>query len=680
MNLSYIDSAEHLLSLIQTAKDRFHRFGVVLDGSEQWQQQTLAELGQLVQFNRAIELGSDLVPYTEPLPFKQGKKILGQESDLIVADLNQGFDADGLTAACGTLKGGGVLILLPKRSLVTPFDSWLSKAMGSLVQLSESGITNAPLDVTTTSYDPYSQQRGAIEAIHKVLSGHRKRPLVITADRGRGKSSALGIASAEVIRNSNKKILVTAPSKSAVSTLIERASDELQSPFAGSRLESETGGCIEYVAPDELLRSMPSCDLLLVDEASAIPLPLLKQMVDNYHRVCFSTTVHGYEGCGRGFSLKFEPWLEQNRPGWKALRLSQPIRWNPEDPLEAWLFDAFLLNAEVESLVANMNAKLKCARIEINELLQNRALLAECFGLLVNAHYQTSPNDLVQLLNDSLVSVYRASLNGKSLAVLLAVEEGGLDKGLVHNVMIGQRRPAGHLVPVALANHLATEDVAIEKSVRVMRIAVHPELQGEGIGSLLLDYVAGAQPSSISYMSTSFGATAQLLRFWTINGFEVVRLGTKQDQASGCFSSILIKPLNNSLAWLQSGTSQMGEALLDTASDYHLNLQTNLLFELLKNSSIDVSHTHRSLLNNYIKGGNGFETCRGPLARVIVYTLNRTPEACFDKNWGFILSASIKKMSWADLATKFGFSGRKQAEKALREAISEKLSVNLQCK
>ncbi|GAM74485.1 P-loop ATPase [Vibrio ishigakensis] len=677
--MSYLDSAQQLLSLIETAKQRFHRFGVVLRGSDEWQQATLEQLGSLTGFERVIELGSKTVSFAESLSFKQARTVLGQESDLIVADLNAEFDADGLTAACGTLKGGGLLLLKPKLSLDTPFDNWLSNAMESLVELSEAGITNPTPYRCLDKVDPYAEQKEAIQAVHKVLNGHRKRPLVITADRGRGKSSALGIASAEIIRDNDKRILVTAPNKSAVATLFERAGVELDKPVSGSKLESASGGSIEYIAPDELLRSLPNCDLLLVDEASAIPLPLLKQIVTNYHRVCFSTTVHGYEGCGRGFSLKFEPWLESNRPGWKAIRLSQPIRWNPEDSLEAWLFDAFLLDAEVGSAPIKSQSSLEFSKLMTEGFLNSRALLSDCFGLLVNAHYQTAPNDLVQLLNDSKVSVYQATQDSVCVGVVLAVEEGGLDSDTIRNVQLGKRRPVGHLVPVSLANHLATAEPATQKSLRVMRIAVHPELQGKGVGSALLEYLS-SQAHNFSYLSTSFGATAELFDFWNQNKFVCVRLGVKQDQASGCFSTILVKPLLSHLDWLAEAKEFVTQSLLDTAPDYHLRLQNDLLFRLLQQQGHTTSTRDRNLISNYANGGNSFETCRSAIASALVNLLSSGNEFSFDMNWGLLISAGIKKMSWGELAKEFGFTGKKQVEQALRVAVSDRIIRNLQCK
>lgn len=45
------------------------------------------------------------------------------------------------------------------------------------------------------------------------------------------------------------------------------------------------------------------CELLAVDEAAAIPLPLVKKLLGPY-LVFLSSTVNGYEGTGRALSLK----------------------------------------------------------------------------------------------------------------------------------------------------------------------------------------------------------------------------------------------------------------------------------------------------------------------------------------------------------------------------------------
>ena len=109
---------------------------------------------------------------------------------------------------------------------------------------------------------PYASpdQQTAVEAIIKVVEGHRRRPLVITADRGRGKSASLGIASgfllAGAILNEAgiKNIIVCAPSKNMAKVIFESA----------KRIHQEVN--INFYSPDELQQQKPKADLLLIDE------------------------------------------------------------------------------------------------------------------------------------------------------------------------------------------------------------------------------------------------------------------------------------------------------------------------------------------------------------------------------------------------------------------------------
>ncbi|MCT9623490.1 tRNA cytosine(34) acetyltransferase TmcA, partial [Curtobacterium sp. C2H10] len=69
---------------------------------------------------------------------------------------------------------------------------------------------------------------------------------------------------------------------------------------------------------------------LIVDEAAAIPGPLLRRLVARFPRTLLTTTVQGYEGTGRGFLLKFCAGFAQLR----QFSLSAPVRWAPGCPLE----------------------------------------------------------------------------------------------------------------------------------------------------------------------------------------------------------------------------------------------------------------------------------------------------------------------------------------------------------
>jgi len=107
---------------------------------------------------------------------------------------------------------------------------------------------------------------------------------------------------------------------------------------------------LEFIPPDELIETRPECHILFVDEAAAIPSPLLKQMLETYPRIVFSSTTHGYEGTGQGFAVRFRKTLDTLTPQWKSLTLNQPVRWAENDPLERWIFEFLLLNAQITKL------------------------------------------------------------------------------------------------------------------------------------------------------------------------------------------------------------------------------------------------------------------------------------------------------------------------------------------
>ena len=94
------------------------------------------------------------------------------------------------------------------------------------------------------------------------------------------------------------------------------------------------------MAPDALLASTTEADWLIVDEAAAIPGPLLEKLVSRFPRVLLTTTVQGYEGTGRGFLLKFCARFS----GLRRYTLSTPVRWAAGCPLERIVANALLFD------------------------------------------------------------------------------------------------------------------------------------------------------------------------------------------------------------------------------------------------------------------------------------------------------------------------------------------------
>jgi len=70
---------------------------------------------------------------------------------------------------------------------------------------------------------------------------------------------------------------------------------------------------IQYIHPTDAAK-LGQAELVVIDEAAAIPLPLVKALLGPY-LVFMASTVNGYEGTGRSLSLKLIEQLRiQSRP------------------------------------------------------------------------------------------------------------------------------------------------------------------------------------------------------------------------------------------------------------------------------------------------------------------------------------------------------------------------------
>lgn len=554
---------------------------LVLAGDADWARHSAAALLAEWGGDAPLWIGDGAPPGARSLRADQALRALGEEAGLLVYDAHAGLDPDGLGAVCGTLRGGGALLLLTPPLAQWPcFDDpdkvrlashphppqavagrFLARLATVLDEASGVSVVHqgeplelpppVPAVMISAGADPdclTPDQAAAVAAIVRVARGHRRRPLVLTADRGRGKSAALGIAAARLLAGGLAHIVVTAPRPGAVAALFTQAARLLPAAERhGNRLVLD-GRELGFLAPDELLRQAPPAELVLVDEAAAIPVPLLTRLLACHARMVFATTVHGYEGSGRGFALRFRGELQARTPQWRELVLHAPIRYGADDPLEAWLNRALLLDAEpvAAAVLPDTSADaLTVTAVSQSELAADEGLLRQVFGLLVQAHYQTRPRDLRQLLDAPDLTVWLARAGEAVTGVCLVQAEGGLDEPLAAAVAAGGRRPHGHLIPQALAQHNGLAALAGQRTARVMRIAVHPARQRRGIGRRLLAAVAEqARAQGMDWWGASFAADPDSLAFWQAAGCAALRLGLRRDAASGCHSAILVAPLS----------------------------------------------------------------------------------------------------------------------------------------
>ncbi|MCF1181836.1 GNAT family N-acetyltransferase [Marichromatium gracile] len=527
-------------------------------------------------------------PQAEPLG--AARKLLGRELALLVYDAHGGFDPDAFGAATGALVGGGLLLLLtppladwstltdPQTARLAPwphppqpggrFITRLARVLASdpaLIHVDQSQPvvdwprpdtpppSPAPAPAPDAEGAASTDQARAIAAVLRVARGRAHRPLVLSAHRGRGKSAALGIAARRLLAEAEDyRILVTAPNRGAAATLLEHA-------------ESHPG--LDFVAPADLLDQRPAADLVLIDEAAAIPAPLLEGLLRHYPRLVFAATVHGYEGTGRGFELRFRDALDRLTPGWRLERLEQPIRWAAHDPLEALGFRALLLDAAIPAIDPPTGATLAgitCERLDRDTLAGDETTLGALFGLLVQAHYQTRPADLRMLLDGPGVRIYACRLAGRVVATLIASAEGGIDDPALRAAIFeGRRRPRGHLLPQTLSAHAGLAEAPALRALRVVRIATHPALRRHGLGTRLLTTLQdAARAEGLDLVGTSFGATPELLAFWRGQGWRLAQVGTSRNAASGEHAVVLLSASSTAGAHLtQRAERRLGERI-----------------------------------------------------------------------------------------------------------------------
>ncbi|WP_372592029.1 tRNA(Met) cytidine acetyltransferase TmcA [Guyparkeria sp.] len=554
-----------------------HRLPIVISGSSDW----VLECARSLADNDTLWIGPDAPAGQRSLTFGRARESLGGECGQLVFNALEGIDPDALGAAAGLPRGGGRMLWLtpplddwpqradPELARITPYPLSYRDAGNAFVQrmadclqaepriwrIAEGRpLPPPPRPLPDDSASPLADDEGcrtadqckAVDQILAVARGRPRRPLVLRSDRGRGKSSALGIAAARVLAAGLGDVLVTAPRRAAVEPLFEQAARQAGISATNDGDVRCGDNRLRFVPPDVLIDQSPQARLLLIDEAAALPAGMLESLFHRYPRVVFSTTEHGYEGTGRGFAIRFAALLDRLAVSVRRLTLTTPIRWAPDDPLEA-LVDRFLLldadPAPDEAIDATTTADIR--PVPPAELIADERRLAELFGLLVTAHYRTTPRDLRQMLDVPASTVWEGRSNGHVLATALTQDEGGLPPDLAEAVFAGERRVRGHLLPQTMATHAGEPRWTGLRGRRIQRIAVHPAARRAGLGTRIVRGITErAAEDGLDFLGVSFGVETDLLNFWLAQGLTPLHLGQHRDHSSGRQSLVMARGLN----------------------------------------------------------------------------------------------------------------------------------------
>lgn len=427
-----------------------------------------------------------------------------------------------------------------------------------------------------------------MEKLFKKPKKGKKLVLVITADRGRGKSCAVGIGLASLAHRIKRikglaKIAVTAPSVTNVQSLMMLAKRALE--VMGYEVEIEgseavikglkaKGIRIRYLNPIDLLSSNP--DIIAVDEAAGLQVPMLHKIWRRFSRAVFSSTIHGYEGAGRGFSIRFLKRIRDD-PNTKLLEyeMHEPIRYAEDDPIEKWLFDSLLLDAEPVKLSEKDYELIDAKRVRyIAPNLEDwfagsdEGKLREFVGIYILAHYRNRPNDLA-MMADAPHHTIRALMlpNGKIVTSIELAEEGPIPEDMIEYLKYGGWIH-GNVIPDRFLKHARDERFAKYAGWRIVRIATHPDAMDRGLGTLAIKEICEeALERGYGWVGAGFGVNYRLLRFWIRNGFIPIHISPERNPVSGEYTVIVVKPLKDDVK----------EIILRANKEFRLRLLNSLV-------------------------------------------------------------------------------------------------------
>ncbi|CAN1345010.1 RNA cytidine acetyltransferase 1 [Linum perenne] len=266
---------------------------------------------------------------------------------------------------------------------------------------------------------------------------------------------------------------------------------------------------IQYIQPHEGAK-LSQVELLVIDEAAAIPLPIVKAMLGPY-LVFLSSTVNGYEGTGRSLSLKLLDQLEKqsqlqtnNREGslsgrlFKKIELNESIRYAIGDPIESWLNR--LLCLDVSNFIPNISRLPPpgdCDLYYVNRDTlfsyhkDSELFLQRMMALYVSSHYKNSPNDL-QLMADApahhlfvLLGPVDDTKNQLPdiLCVIQVCLEGQISRQSTQKSLREGHQPHGDQIPWKFSEQFRDTTFPTLSGARIVRIATHPHAMKLGYGS-----------------------------------------------------------------------------------------------------------------------------------------------------------------------------------------------------
>lgn len=433
---------------------------------------------------------------------------------------------------------------------VNPVDAVLENN-SELNDLKESLKDTQPISSLVNCCKTLDQGKSLLKFIEAISEKTLRSTVSLTASRGRGKSASLGLAVAAAVAFGYSNIFVTSPSPENLNTffefvfkgfdsleyqehldygLVQSTNPEFNKAIVRVNVFRDHRQTIQYIHPTDAAK-LSQAELLVIDEAAAIPMPYVKAMLGPY-LVFLASTINGYEGTGRSLSMKLLQQLRvqattagantnaiqkktvgnnssmgNNVRSLHEVTLEESIRYKAGDDVEQWLTKLLCLDSTaIAPIMSGCPPPDKCDLYYINRdtlFCYHRAseeFLQRLVALYVASHYKNTPNDL-QMMSDAPAHHLFCLLgpvpdNSRSLPEVLCVIqvclEGEISKDSVTDGFSRGKRASGDLIPWTIGQQYQDPDFPRLSGGRIVRIATHPDYQGMGYGArainLLRDY------------------------------------------------------------------------------------------------------------------------------------------------------------------------------------------------
>ncbi|KAJ2385809.1 N-acetyltransferase 10, partial [Coemansia sp. RSA 2611] len=453
--------------------------------------------------------------------------------------------------------GKSVKPLAPKKT------SEASPREQELAELKAALADTQPIGGLVARAKTLDQAKAVMTFVDAIAEKSLRTTVSLTAGRGRGKSAALGMALAGAIAYGYSNIFVTSPTPENLKTLfqfvfkgfdalgfeehtdydiVQSTNPDFRDAVVRVNVFRKHRQTIQYIQPQDAY-TLAQAELVVIDEAAAIPLPLVKKLMGPY-LVFMASTINGYEGTGRSLSLKLIQQLREQSRGFvsgitagggasagartlKEVALEEPIRYALGDGTEQWLNKLLCLDATIApKTVGGCPHPSTCELYWVNRdsLFSyhpvSEAFLQRLMALFVASHYKNSPNDL-QLLSDApahQVFVLLPPIDPDAATLpepLCAVQvclEGEISRQAVMQALGRGERNEGDLIPWLVAQQYQDDDFAALSGARVVRIATHPDYAGMGYGARALEQLRGFYEGRFCSLSedSAEGARASL--------------------------------------------------------------------------------------------------------------------------------------------------------------------------